>query len=84
MTFCSQRLFLSLFLALLRSLFVCFIFKMTLLNKNSTRFRNFINIIDNNEISNNATIQTKCMHKTNDNRKKQQKQTLVPQVIETR
>ena len=42
------------------------------------------NIIDNNEISTNATIQTKCMHKTNDKREKQQKQTLVPQVIETR
>ena len=41
MTFFSQRLFLSLFFALLRSLFVCFIFRMTLLNENSTWFQNF-------------------------------------------
>ena len=36
------------------------------------------NIIDNNEISNNATIQTKCMHKTNDNRKKTTKTNVSP------
>ena len=27
------------------------------------------NIIDNNEVRTNATVQTKCMHKTKDNRK---------------
>jgi len=38
------------------------------------------NIIDNKEVSTNATVQTTCMHKTRDNKKKT-KQTLVPQVI---
>jgi len=40
------------------------------------------NIIDNNEVSTNATFQTKRMHKTRENQKT--KQMLVPQVIETR
>ena len=31
------------------------------------------NIIDNNEVSTNVTIQTKCMHKTNDNRNNKNK-----------
>ena len=39
------------------------------------------NTIDNNEVSTNAIVQTKYMHKTNDNRNNK-KQTLVPQVIE--
>ena len=39
------------------------------------------NIIDNNEVSTNAIVQTKYMHKTNDNRNNK-KQTLVPQVKE--
>jgi len=39
------------------------------------------NIINNNEVSTNAIVQTKYMHNTNDNRNNK-KQTLVPQVIE--
>ena len=39
------------------------------------------NIIDNNEVNTNATIQTK-MYEQNKWQSKQQKQTLVPQVIE--
>jgi len=31
------------------------------------------NIIDNNEVSTNATVQTKCMHKTKDDRKNKNK-----------
>ena len=31
------------------------------------------NIIDNNEVSTNATVQTKCMHKTNDNQNNKKK-----------
>ena len=38
------------------------------------------NTIDNNEVSTNAIVQTKYMHKTNDNRDIK-KQTLVPQVM---
>ena len=41
------------------------------------------NTIDSNEVSTNAIVQTKYMHKTNDNRNNK-KQTLVPQVIETK
>ena len=39
------------------------------------------NTIDNNEVSTNAIVQTKYMHKTNDNRNNK-KQTSAPQVIE--